>query len=276
IEDDAADILHIMPAIELPRQGKKDITYYREVWQQRIDPKGGALHAMRDKDLLPKNILGPWLDDDLLKDDSPMRRNMKARAENLRETERARITQMGLNPDDYLPPPPPEEPLPELDELPEFMERMEQKKEEAKQKLIEAQKEAESQKAEALKKAAEAGMDTSKLENPSLPKGPPTFRTADEIARIRASLGPNPSQGMEVALSGMNLQGANFREALESADLSRARLDDADFSAHRKLQKPHKKRRKIYWFWLFGPILLMILWKPCGSIQGLQRRELQS
>ncbi|MCL1916877.1 MAG: hypothetical protein FWG14_00965 [Peptococcaceae bacterium] len=49
IEDDAADILHIMPAIELPRQGKKDITYYRKVWQQRIDPKGGALHTMRDK-----------------------------------------------------------------------------------------------------------------------------------------------------------------------------------------------------------------------------------
>ena len=297
IEDDAADILHIMPAIELPGQDK-DIAYYREVWQQRIDPKEGGLYALRDKDLLPESILGPWLDDDLLKDDSPMRRNMKAREKNLRETERARIVQMGLNPDDYLPPPPSEaeEPLPKLDELPEFMARMEKKQKEAKQKLIEAKKEAEAQKAEALKKAAEAGMNTSKQEEPSLPKGPPTFRASDEMARIRAVLGPNPSQGMAkmlddpkmqkllqdseesqrkmyrqsaqfqraadrltaaqaewiryqieevyastrdfsgmnltgTDLSEMNLQGANFREALlESADLSRAHLDGADFS----------------------------------------------
>jgi uncharacterized protein YjbI with pentapeptide repeats len=205
IEDDAADILHIMPAIELPGQGK-DIAYYREIWRQRIDPEKGALYALRDKDLLPESILGPWLDDDLLKDDSPMRRNMKAHAENLRETERTRVAQMGLNPDDYLPPSPPEEPLPKLDDLPEFMAQMEKKKEEAMQKLVEAKKDMETQKAEALKKAAEAGMDTSVLENPSLPKGPPTFRASDELARVRDSLGPNPDQAAAGVLDDPKMQ----------------------------------------------------------------------
>lgn len=247
IEDDAADILHIMPAVELAGQSK-DIAYYREVWQQRIDPKEGALYALRDKDLLPESILGPWLDDDLLKDDSPMRRNMKAREENLRETERIRITQMGLNPDDYLPPPPPEEPLPKLDELPEFMARMETQQEEAKQKLIEAKKEAESQKAEALRKAAEAGMDTSKLENPSLPKGPPAFRAADEIARIRASLGPNPGQGMEGMLD------EKMQKLLQFSEESQRKMyrqsaqfqDAADRLSTEQAQKVRSQIGKIY------------------------------
>src|SRR5690606_2391547 len=55
--DDGSDIASIMPALESLDSEEHGIDHYRQVLRQRLPRDSGALHALRDKDLLPERML---------------------------------------------------------------------------------------------------------------------------------------------------------------------------------------------------------------------------
>lgn len=57
----AEDVLAIVAAIELPGQPREK-AWYKEIFERRSDLETGALYALRDKDLVPKSIIGDWHD----------------------------------------------------------------------------------------------------------------------------------------------------------------------------------------------------------------------
>ncbi len=134
-EDDASDVRHIMPALELPNDARA-LAHYQAVLLQRLDTARGGLLAFRDSDLAPKAILGRWsvLDtpDPMAR---PMVRNLRAGQQRDRENRRAELIAEGLDPDKYLPTPPPLAPLPDFDDVPDYFERMQEEMMQAKQNL---------------------------------------------------------------------------------------------------------------------------------------------
>ena len=139
-EDDAADVKHIMPALEL-RDAPRPEAHYREVLLKRIDPEKAAVHVLRDSDLVPRSILGDWhqmqLPDTMAE---PLPRNLRAGLLRDHEARRAELLKKGLDPDQYLTPPWEPEAIPEFDDLPEYLERAEASAVETRDRL---QKEAE-------------------------------------------------------------------------------------------------------------------------------------
>jgi len=265
-EDDAADVLQLMPALE-PNGSPRPVSHYRKVLRQRLDKEKGALFAFREKDLLPENAIGPWLDTEQPVSDSPMRGNMQNREQRLREEHRERLEQRGQDISALIPAAEPVT-LPALEDLPDFIEKMEQQ--------------AEQMREQAHAKMRQHGIDPDKpLDLKDKPKGPESMHrmldlihrnnhgmsekklaqtedslhqmylmsvqaqgpatrlTGDlaEIIRSRAQItmsrGGNFS-GLDFTgadLSGMNLRGANFSKALlESANLSGCQLDGTNFS----------------------------------------------
>jgi uncharacterized protein YjbI with pentapeptide repeats len=135
VEDDAADVQIIMAALELP-DAPRPLSHYEEVMRRRLDPERGAIHAVRDSDLVPREVMGEWdstLMPDVLAD--PMARNMRAGHLRDYEARRAELLAQGEEPDKYLSPPPPLEKPPAIDDLPEFLERMEAEAQKAKEEM---------------------------------------------------------------------------------------------------------------------------------------------
>jgi uncharacterized protein YjbI with pentapeptide repeats len=134
-EDDAADVRHIMPALELPCEPRA-LAHYQSVLHQRLDPARGGLLAFRDSDLAPKAILGRWraidMPDPMAR---PMVRNLRAGRQRDHENRRAELVAEGLDPDKYLPTPPPLASSPDFDDVPDYFERMQGEMMQAKQKL---------------------------------------------------------------------------------------------------------------------------------------------
>ncbi|WP_427184039.1 DUF2169 domain-containing protein [Bordetella bronchialis] len=145
-EDDAADVRFIMPALEGAdlgggepwdggsRDGRtpRDLAYYQDVLQRRLDPRHGALYALLDDELVPGALCGPWLDTRSRDErQRPSRRNLRAGAERRHARARAELLAQGLDPARYLAPLEAEAPAPALAELPAHILRMERELEEA-------------------------------------------------------------------------------------------------------------------------------------------------
>jgi uncharacterized protein YjbI with pentapeptide repeats len=139
-EDDAADVRHIMPSLEL-RDAPRPQLHYRGVLLKRIDPEKAAVHVLRDSDLVPRAILGDWrqmqLPDTMAE---PLPRNLRAGLLRDHEARRAELLEKGLDPDLYLQAPWEPEAIPDFDDLPEYLERAETLAVETRERL---QKEAE-------------------------------------------------------------------------------------------------------------------------------------
>jgi uncharacterized protein YjbI with pentapeptide repeats len=141
-EDDAADVLRLMPTIETAAAPRSD-AHYLEVMRQRGDPATGAYYAFREADLLPAEAIGPWLDTEPTQADSPMMRRQQARRERMLAEADARMVAMGLDPHpatdfDHIDLP---TKAPKLSELPELRDQM-QKAERALRAAGEAAKQA--------------------------------------------------------------------------------------------------------------------------------------
>ncbi|EJL76657.1 putative low-complexity protein [Variovorax sp. CF313] len=134
-EDDAADIRHIMPALELQGEPRPH-AHYQAVLHQRIDPARGGLLAFRDSDLAPKAVLGRWsaieASDAMAR---PMVRNVRAGLKRDHESRRMELLAAGLDPDKYLPAPMVLERAPEFDDVPEYFERMEKELKQSRREL---------------------------------------------------------------------------------------------------------------------------------------------
>jgi len=265
-EDDAADVLQLMPALE-KTGAPRSVNHYRKVLHQRLDKEKGALFAFREKDLLPEDVIGPWIDNEVQENHSPMRDNQQNRAMQLREQHRARLEAQGADTADLLKEM--EEPaLPKLEDLPEFIEEMERKAQqmqaqaETRKAEMEArfpqmnaqenqprgpesmmrmqdllERNADSMSEKKLKQSREA---LHKLYLMSAAEQPPAIKLTGDIALIirqraeRTMAQGGDFSGLDLTgadFSGMDLRGANFRNALlECANLSQCQLDGADFS----------------------------------------------
>lgn len=262
-EDDAADVLQLMPALE-GVGAARSISHYRKVLSQRMDKERGALFAFREKDLVPEAAIGPWIDSEIEQSTSPMRDNMKNRANLLREQHRARLEAQGDSVDDLLPAF--EEPeIPPLDELPTFIDKLEQQAEAQRLDAEERKREMEARFPEAAedenaprgpetmqrmqdmlhqnkdalseKKLAQSQAALHQMYLMSVQSQPPARRLKGDLAQIiRSRVQRTLEQGGDFSgmdltgadLSGMDLRGANFSQALlECADLSHSRLDGA-------------------------------------------------
>ncbi|ELY5816240.1 DUF2169 domain-containing protein [Cronobacter turicensis] len=264
-EDDAADVLQLLPAMEKVG-APRSVNHYRKVLAQRMDKEKGALFAFREKDLVPEDAIGPWIDSEVEESASPMRDNMNNRANQLREQHRARIEASGGDVNDLLGDI--EEPeMPKLDELPEFIEKMEkqaaemQAKAEARKREMEARfpqgnnednqprgPEAMHRMQEMLyrnrdslgeKKLAQSRDALHQMYLMSVQHQPPARRLKGDLAQIiRQRAERTLAQGGDfsgidltgVDFSGMDLRGADFSKALlECADLSHCQLDGVNF-----------------------------------------------
>ncbi|MGP0838008.1 DUF2169 family type VI secretion system accessory protein [Serratia sp. CY85251] len=265
-EDDAVDVLQLMPALEKVG-ASRSLNHYRKVLQQRLDKEKGALFAFREKDLLPESVIGPWIDTDVQTTASPMQSNMQNRANQLREQHRIRLEGEGKDIEHLLAETSPPE-MPNLDELPEFIARMEKQADDMKQQ-------AEARKADMEKRHPELSGDDKRPRGPesmyrmqtmllshdvgmtdkkreqsramlhsmylmAVQHQPPALRLTEDLCKIIRRRAETTQQqggnfeGLDLTgadLSGMDFRGANFRRALlENTDLSRCRLDGADFT----------------------------------------------
>jgi uncharacterized protein YjbI with pentapeptide repeats len=127
-QDDAHDVLHLMPALE-QRHAKREHAHFLRVLEQRMHPKTGSHHAFRDGDLLPGGVaLGPLFPGEETMFDrvqGPLERNQRQRMQKQRDKSADMARQEGLDPDRILPPSEPAPELPRrLEDLPHFMEQV--------------------------------------------------------------------------------------------------------------------------------------------------------
>lgn len=129
LEDDAADILHLVVAAE---HGEEPRTHehYAEVLEARLDEERGMIAALREHELLPQGV-AEVVEDELAQERSlhqterRLEHNLHRRA--LREHQRTieQLEQLGLDPAAFVGgPPKPPPPAPAPDELPALVQQL--------------------------------------------------------------------------------------------------------------------------------------------------------
>ncbi|WP_432728884.1 DUF2169 family type VI secretion system accessory protein [Variovorax sp. W6] len=187
-EDDAADISHAMVALEEGAGEPLPLEGYRETLVTRCESEDRALYFMRDEQLMPERIIGPWPDlDAAIPPPSPLKRNMQARAQQLSAELDAKARAAGVDTSEYERAVPADPALPTLRELPAFIAKMRQSIADQRRKLDEAREEIDrAAKANAVE-SRKAGFDTSTFvaEAASMkPKGPPRFDMWPRVERM--------------------------------------------------------------------------------------------
>ncbi|KQW59535.1 DUF2169 domain-containing protein [Variovorax sp. Root411] len=187
-EDDAADMKHLMPALELETESRP-LSHYESVLRLRLDPET-AIHAVRDSDLVPKAVMGAWAADQMPDVSSrPMVRNQRAGQLRDYEMRRARLESEGLDPAKFLPTPVLLEGTLQLEDLPEYSARAEQKISQARDEL----------KARSEKAMAELGVE---VPDPTEATGRRRFdpdQMIEELARIEEFGRQGRLEGVEEA-----------------------------------------------------------------------------
>ncbi|HZF50028.1 MAG TPA: DUF2169 domain-containing protein [Polyangiaceae bacterium] len=194
-EDDAADVATLVAGLEAP-SSPKPVEHYQKVLAQRIDKEKGHLFGLRDRDLMPEPDPSQpplvFADETVSDMDAIVAREgmlqKRAHTRAQRELDEARLSlrMMGLDPDEQNVPkevPPPEGP-PKLDEMPEYIEKVQAQAEEIKKQADAQQKMAMD---EARNVCASQGLDFDALVEKGRREGggPPKFRAAAEVARLR-------------------------------------------------------------------------------------------
>lgn len=100
-EDDAADIEHLLAALEYADQ-PRPAEHYLEVRDKRRDKENGALESLREDDLMPSNLVVPLVD--FKRQENRMLDRGLRRAQAERAKGRAEVASYGLNPDEHAPP----------------------------------------------------------------------------------------------------------------------------------------------------------------------------
>ena len=75
-QDDAADVPLGMAALERMDDTPRTLAHYESVLKLRSEPERGGLHAMRDKDLAPPEVLSDWADTFPPSVNAPLVRNL--------------------------------------------------------------------------------------------------------------------------------------------------------------------------------------------------------
>ncbi len=138
-DDDAADVLQLLAAMELSHKTQSE-KHYLQILNQRTDKEKGALYAFREKDLIAESIIGPWIDIEQPESNTPLRENMQARAQRLQEQHKERMAKYGKDVHTRIPAVIQPLSASKPDELPQCIAKTEQ---EATQRYLEAGKQSE-------------------------------------------------------------------------------------------------------------------------------------
>ncbi|AGU49786.1 pentapeptide repeats-containing protein [Variovorax paradoxus B4] len=207
-EDDAADVTHVMPAIEAASDAARPLEHYFAILQRRCDPETGGLYMFRDDELLPASSIGPWIDE-MEEEESVLVRNMRERGNALRQELTQQALDAGHKPRHFKERalPAPFTKMPTLNELPEFIERTKVYEREQQHKLEAARREL-GQMAEAnAVESRKVGFDSGELvagANRSQVKGPPAFdaqavtQGMRDIAAATRTAPMSPAQELEL------------------------------------------------------------------------------
>jgi uncharacterized protein YjbI with pentapeptide repeats len=211
-EDDAADVTHAMIALEDGALPFKSLDTYREVMKLRCESEDRALYGLFDEHLMPEAAIAPWPELDEPFEDSPMRLNMKARAEREMAQLRSSMKSAGLGPPGG-PPETPVERMPTLRELPAFIEKTRATIETQRHKAEEARASlAEAGRANA-QNSRKVGFDTSRIferVEEARQKGPPR---GDPMARIQAMAAGPAAAGFTPSAQQMEEMGQMIQRA---------------------------------------------------------------
>lgn len=183
-EDDGADVVHLLAAIE--RLGQpRSAEHYLHVRDKRLDKNNGVIEALREDDLMPADLVVP------LVDFSPRENRALERGQRRAEQERARardeVASHGLDPDAHAPPAKgePEPQVRSLDDLLRMRADIESKAEKTRQQ-------AERQKAESLRETQalfqKQGLDFGPIEREMAglqTRGPPKPFVDDLLGSFR-------------------------------------------------------------------------------------------
>jgi uncharacterized protein YjbI with pentapeptide repeats len=195
-EEDGADIARV--TVGADRIGAlRPAADFHAVMIKRADSRDGALHALRDQDLVAMELLSsPPAQPDA--EPSPLqkvlaRQTRRAEQESAAAREQARAA--GLDPDKFAPAPPPAVRAPTLEELPIVIAAAEAAAEQEKQK---AEAELAAKKAALGVQLAAAGMAEAEIEERlnAKPKGPPAFSVAAMRASVQAQINAMHVLGM--------------------------------------------------------------------------------
>ncbi len=195
-EDDGSDVVGLMGAVERLDAPKSD-EHYAGVLELRADPKMGAIHSLRDSDLLPDGINSS--DPDLeatqkvfavegLQADAQYRR-----AELDVESAREQIRAMGRDPDALGIKMPAREKLPTGDELAAYVERQ---LKEARAQQWQALADVVTQVEKTLALTEEHKIDLSALQH----RGPPKYSAELHLDELRRSVGAGQLGSQEAEL----------------------------------------------------------------------------
>jgi uncharacterized protein YjbI with pentapeptide repeats len=201
-EDDAADITHAMIALEDGATPPKGLDAYRDLMALRCESEDRALYGLFDEHLMPEAAIAPWPELDAPFEDSPMRVNMKARADREMAEMREAFKSKGLDPEGRISAEFPAQKVPTLRELPAFIQQTRAEIEAQRKKAEEVRAAlAEAGRANA-EQSRKVGFDTSKIferVGEARLKGPPKddhMPRIEAMARGPASAGfaPSPEQ----------------------------------------------------------------------------------
>ena len=195
-EDDGSDVVGLMGAVERLGEPKSD-EHYASVLEMRADPKMGAVHSLRDSDLMPTGISSH--DPDLeatqkvfamegLQADAQYRR-AEADVESAREQVRA----MGRDPDALGIKMPAREKVPSGDELAAYVERQ---LKEARAQQWQALADVVTQVEKTLTLTEEHKIDLAALQH----RGPPKYSAELHLDELRSSVGAQRLAGQEAEL----------------------------------------------------------------------------
>ena len=213
-EDDARDVRCVLVGSELQSE-PRSVEHYRAVFDARMDRKSGHLATLRENDLShprpdvkierrPEEINDV---EELVRPVGTLAKNMAERRRIERERARAKLTELGLNPDDFQPP---TEEAPEFPEAPSFEEFAEMLPKimadaEAMQQRAEQEARDGQERAREAYRAQGVDWDEVQARAAGTQSGPPRFRAVEELARLhtiaRESNGGEAPPEIEAMLS---------------------------------------------------------------------------
>ncbi|MDR0218993.1 MAG: DUF2169 domain-containing protein [Enterobacteriaceae bacterium] len=244
-EDDAADVLQMVTALELSDAPRPE-DHYLPFIRQRTDDEKNVRADFQEKDLIPEEIIGPWVDTELPVSSS-IQENLQNHGKRLREQQKERLAADGKDINTALPGASATQespPSPEAEVLPPFIEKTPVEDQSRGPENVYRFREILNKQQQSMTssdpKLAQSEQLLRSLYFASVQSQKPALRLTGNQAHIARNQVQNlmaqggDFSGMDFTgadLSGMDLRGANFSQALlESCCFNNSRLDDADFS----------------------------------------------
>lgn len=188
--DDGSDLSLIMPALELA-DSPLPVSHYRRTLAQRLPRGEGAVHALRDGDLVPRPLIRDLIDPDDGALSMPLAVNQRQRAVHLKRDMADRVKEAGLDPSLYqLDTALPDARAGDLEQLPDDLRLMRRRARKARLQAMRQRREAEIQLQEAFKDApAGSGVSAASLNQTVLgpqPGGPPNLDAGGAMSSLHA------------------------------------------------------------------------------------------